>query len=186
MKKPTRHSSRIAYENRWFAVRCDDITWPDGTPGEYFTVATGGACIVIPVQDGSVCLIEQYRVPTDSISLEFPMGRIDPKENPEAAARRECREEVGLHANTLEYLGSFDALNGIFNSPFHVFVATDLEPRDRELEPAEKESKTFWMRFEEWEDAIASGRVRDGDSLGAWAMYSAKQRMNNIRPAGNI
>ncbi|TFD98152.1 RNA deprotection pyrophosphohydrolase [Jeotgalibacillus sp. R-1-5s-1] len=39
--------------------------------------------------------------------LEFPGGKVEPGENPEQAARREIREELGAEAGDLHYIGQY-------------------------------------------------------------------------------
>lgn len=56
-----------------------------------------GAVMAIPrlVPSGDYLLIEQFRVPTGTMSIEFPAGLVDVGETPEAAVLRELREETG-------------------------------------------------------------------------------------------
>jgi ADP-ribose pyrophosphatase len=52
--------------------------------------------ILIPMPDpGHVVLVRQYRYCIDSWIWELPAGNVDPGEDVEAAARRECHEETG-------------------------------------------------------------------------------------------
>ncbi|WP_246150373.1 NUDIX hydrolase [Streptomyces qinzhouensis] len=58
------------------------------------TVAVAVAVIVRPV-DGRIVLVRR-RVPESELVWQFPGGKVEPGEAPEAAAVRETREEIGL------------------------------------------------------------------------------------------
>ncbi len=60
--------------------------------------------LAIPVVDGR--LLVARRPPGSHLegTWEFPGGKVEPGEQPEAAARRELEEETGLVANALEPL----------------------------------------------------------------------------------
>jgi ADP-ribose pyrophosphatase len=64
-----------------------------------------------PVAD-SVVLIEQFRLPAlaaglDPVLVELPAGLCDDGETPEATARRETAEEMGLAVGALRRIGGF-------------------------------------------------------------------------------
>jgi ADP-ribose pyrophosphatase len=64
-----------------------------------------------PVAD-VVVLIEQFRLPAlaaglDPVMVELPAGLCDDGEAPEATARRETVEEMGLEIGTLQRIGGF-------------------------------------------------------------------------------
>ena len=62
-------------------------------------------------------LVEQYRYGIDRVTLELPAGAIDPGEAPEAAARRELREETGYEADAWVRLGALAVEPGDSISP---------------------------------------------------------------------
>jgi ADP-ribose pyrophosphatase len=64
-----------------------------------------------PVAD-AVVLIEQFRLPAlaaglDPVLVELPAGLCDDGETPEATARRETQEEMGLAVGALRHIGGF-------------------------------------------------------------------------------
>lgn len=67
-----------------------------------------GAVVIIAITpDDCVLMVEQYRVPIQSRSLEFPAGLVGDldetaDENWEESARRELVEETGWEATTME------------------------------------------------------------------------------------
>ena len=83
------------------------------------------ACVVPVTASGEVVMVEQWRHAIGRRSLEFPAGAVDPGETPEAAARRELREEVGAEADTLEPLARLAAEPARHTNWAHVFLARD-------------------------------------------------------------
>lgn len=74
----------------------------------------GRAAAVLPYDPraDAVVLIEQFRLPAlmarlDPVLVELPAGLCDDGEAPEATARRETREEMGLEVGALRRIGSF-------------------------------------------------------------------------------
>ncbi len=74
----------------------------------------GRAAAVVPYDPAAdaVVLIEQFRLPAlvaglDPVLVELPAGLCDEGETPEATARREMMEEMGLAVGTLRRIGGF-------------------------------------------------------------------------------
>ncbi|HEX3807070.1 MAG TPA: NUDIX hydrolase, partial [Gaiellaceae bacterium] len=61
-------------------------------------VVHGPAVAIVPVDvDGFVTLVRQQRVPVGGPMLELPAGGVEEGESPLETAKRELREETGLH-----------------------------------------------------------------------------------------
>ncbi|MGB8213173.1 MAG: NUDIX hydrolase [Anaerolineales bacterium] len=119
--------SEIVYPGRAFTVRRDTLRLPDGHQSEFDIVEHPGSVIIIPVDDqGNLVFVRQYRHAAGLDLLELPAGTLDEDETPEACARREVREETGLAAGQLEYLGGFYLAPGYSTEFMHVYMATDL------------------------------------------------------------
>jgi ADP-ribose pyrophosphatase len=81
------------------------------------------------VQDRHVILVEQYRVPLHSMSLELPAGLVGDEQEGEdvgAAAIRELEEETGYCAEHMVDLGRFHASPGMSSEGFHLLRAEGL------------------------------------------------------------
>ena len=65
-------------------------------------------------------------------------GGIDAGESPEAAARRELREELGITARELVDLGVCDPFTSVVVSPTRLFLARGLEFGETEREGTEQ------------------------------------------------
>jgi ADP-ribose pyrophosphatase len=58
--------------------------------------------VLLPVPEpGHVVLIRQYRYAVNKYLWELPAGSVDAGEEPEAAAKRECHEEIGQLPETV-------------------------------------------------------------------------------------
>lgn len=100
-------ASREVYQNPWLRLREDQVLRPDGQEGIYGVFELRPATGVVALDEaGRVVLVGQYRYPTERYSWEIVEGGADPGESPEAAIRRELREEAGLEAERWEPLGA--------------------------------------------------------------------------------
>lgn len=97
---------------------------------EYVSRAGGiGAAVILAVHEGELILVEQYRVPVASMSLELPAGLIgdgEEDDTAETAAIRELEEETGYRAARMVDLGRFHASPGMSSEGFTLFRAEEL------------------------------------------------------------
>jgi ADP-ribose pyrophosphatase len=90
-------------------------------------VETGSAVAIVPVRDGHVTLVRQERAAAGGKMLELPAGRVEHGESPLDCARRELREETGLHGGEWAEVAAFFTSPGFTNEKIHLFIATGLE-----------------------------------------------------------
>ena len=81
--------------------------------------------LVVPVRDGRVLVARRAEDAHQGGTWEFPGGKVEPGEEPLAAARRELHEECGLTADGLEPLAVFFHEYPDRALRFHVFIARD-------------------------------------------------------------
>lgn len=157
---------RPVYENPWIAVREDRVIRPDGTPGIYGVVHFKNRAVgVLPVDEhGRIWLVGQYRYPLDLYSWEIPEGGCPEGEDPEATARRELREETGLVARRLEFLGTAHLSNSVSDEIAYLYRATELAQGASEPEASER----LQVRRVTWDEAWAmlqAGQITDSMSV---------------------
>ncbi len=98
----------IVYRSRVFSVEETRRRFPNGQEHDIVVVRHSPSVVLIPIEtDGRLILIRQYRASVDRELWEFPAGRVDEGESPEAAARRECEEEIGRVPADVERVGAF-------------------------------------------------------------------------------
>lgn len=169
-------SSREVYRNLWLSVREDQILRSNGKPGIYGVVDKEDCAIIIPIDadpaGDHVWLVEQFRYTIQQRCLELPqggweMGNVDPEE----LARGELKEELGLHAAQMTYLGMLWIAYGFANQKQHVFLATGLTHTDKEPDPEEHDLAMRSVSIAEFEQMMLDGVIRDCCTLAAWGLY---------------
>lgn len=140
---------------------------PDGSVIHREVARHPGAVGVVPVVDGEVVLVRQYRAPLDQHLLEIPAGKMDiPGEDPAVTAVRELQEEAGLAPGELIRLGSFWNTPGFCDEYSHLFLATGCTEVADDRQGVEEEAMTIErLALGEIHDAIAAGTVTDGKTI---------------------
>jgi ADP-ribose pyrophosphatase len=165
-------SSREVYRNRWMRVREDAIVRGDGREGIYGVVEKPAFALVIPHDRGWFYVVEQFRYAVGARTLEFPQGswEADPTVSPEQLAAAELREETGLRAESLRYLGPVLTAPGYSNQVMHVFVAEQLSAGAQELSPEERGLRCQRIEVTRFQALVRSGEIRDASTLAAYAL----------------
>ncbi len=162
-------SSRIVYQNRWMTVREDAIRRPDGSDGIYGVVEKPDAAMIIPVENGRVHMVQQFKYPVGARFWEFPQGTWEQAENYtiEELACGELREETGLVAAELEFLARIYIAYGFLTQPLHVFVATGLTQLEAQPEHEEQDLIRGSFTWDEFHKMVQAGQVADSHTLAA-------------------
>jgi ADP-ribose pyrophosphatase len=165
-------ATREVYRNRWMRVREDAIERSNGAHGIYGVVEKHPCAVVIPLENDTLYLVQQYRYTIGEMCLEFPQGGWeDPDARPEELARGELREETGLQAGEMQYLGPIWVAYGFCNQQQHAFLATNLTPGNPDFDPEEHDLTLHKISVGEFEQMLRNGRIRDCCTLAAWALY---------------
>jgi ADP-ribose pyrophosphatase len=106
--------------------------------GKDLVVHAPGVGIVAVDRDGNVVLVRQPRVGAGGPLLEVPAGMVDPGESPLECARRELREETGLHGGEWAEAAAFYTSPGYCDEKRYLFIATDPEEGDASPESTEE------------------------------------------------
>ena len=122
--------SETVYDGRFV-----DVVLRDGKE----VVVHGPAVAIVAVdRDGELTLVRQERAGAGAKLLELPAGNVDGGEDPLCAARRELREETGLHGGEWFEAASVYTTPGFCDERIHLFVARGLERGDATPEGSEE------------------------------------------------
>ena len=102
------------------------------------------AAVLIAITDraepGVILTVRREHMRTHAGQIAFPGGRIDPNEEPHAAAAREAQEELGLEPRWVEVIGSLEpyrTVTGYVVTPVIAVVPPDLPLAPHEHEVAD-------------------------------------------------
>ncbi len=123
-----------------------------------------GGVGIVPVVDGNVILIRQFRISIERELIELPAGRLEPGEDPMACAGRELEEEIGYRAGKLIPIASYFASVGNSNERMQLFLALDLEKTERRLESDERIREVV-MPLEIVKDKLAKQEFEDSKTI---------------------
>ncbi|HLF55232.1 MAG TPA: NUDIX hydrolase [Thermoanaerobaculia bacterium] len=156
------------YDGRVVKLRVEEIELPNGRRSRLELVRHGGAAAIVPVDaEGRVLLVRQYRHATGGEwLLEVPAGKLEPGEEPIAAAARECEEETGFRPGRLDPLGFIWTTPGFTDERIHLFLARELAPGRQDLQDDESLTLEHLPLAEALGRAIAGG-IDDGKSIAA-------------------
>ena len=167
-------TTRTVYRSNWLHLREDTYAQPDGVIATYGVIDKQDFAIVIAESDGKFHLVEQFRYAIGKRSWEFPMGTWPAGRSgtPEELARQELVEETGLTAGTWRQLGHrmFEA-GGFCSQGFSVFHATDLTHGSHDREDTEADMVQALVSEPEFRTMIRDGRIVDGPTVAAYAMF---------------
>jgi 8-oxo-dGTP pyrophosphatase MutT (NUDIX family) len=118
------------FRSGFLSIRRDRCRLPDGrlSPDMYFMELRDFAMTVAVTAGGEVLLSREYKHGAGEVAHTVPAGFIEPGEAPEAAARRELREETGYQAERFEPLGAFLVFPSLSGARGHFFLARDARP----------------------------------------------------------
>ncbi|MGH8996055.1 MAG: NUDIX domain-containing protein [Acidimicrobiales bacterium] len=146
---------------------------PDGDEFEReYTKHPGAVGVIALHDDGTVTLVRQFRGPMGRGVLEMPAGTCDVEgEEPEATARRELAEEVGLAAAHWECLAPWPVSPGVTDQVTRAYLATGLTevPIDR-VGPEERAMVVERVALHDVVTMAANGELIDAPTIAAVAL----------------
>jgi len=155
----------IVFKSRVFSVEVGKKRFPNGREHEVAIVRHPQSVVLIPLEDdGRVVVIKQYRAPIDRETWEFPAGSLDPDESAEAAARRECEEEIGRVPQRVERLATLFPTPGYCDEQMIFFRLSDLRqpPADSPHKPDEDEDiEARSVTVDQARTMVARGEIID-------------------------
>ncbi|MGF9759481.1 NUDIX hydrolase [Microvirga sp. 0TCS3.31] len=168
-------SSRRFYESRYVDVDQDEVRHRSGKVHAYTALRFRiyGIAVLPIFDDGSTCLIGQYRYVSHRYTWELPRGSGPKTTEPLETAKRELQEETGARAGQWLEVVRLMVSPGITDELAPCFVAWDLEHGTAHPDPQEDLS----VRRVSFQDAVAeclNGTICDAPSVATIVAVQAR------------
>ena len=159
--------SRIGIVNEdqyWIWLR-DAVYFPQGVPGTYDRLLWkselkskfAGVAVLPILPSGQIILILNYRHATRSWELELPRGGRESHETLEEAAFRELKEETGLVASSVVFLGEIATDTGVHSSVTPVFMGKVVAQEESNSEYSEAIAGVISFTKDELKEGLVRG-----------------------------
>ncbi len=147
-----------------------------------------GICVIVPFASANqILLLRQFRYAVNEELWELPAGTLAGRaennrmiviENPADCAARELIEETGYAAGKIEKIAEAYAIPGSGDELMHFFFAYDLTKGEQALDIGEIIGEVRVFRFDELNDMIVRGEIRDAKTLvGLFHAFRQKARL---------
>jgi ADP-ribose pyrophosphatase len=165
-------SSDRVFDGRVFDVYRDRVRMRNEREVTVDVVRHTRSVVLLPIPEpGSIILVRQYRHAIRRWLWELPAGSVDKGEEPDAAARRECHEEIGQVPETIVRLGSLFPTPGYCDEEMIFFRLSSLTAPDSPAELDEDEDlepRTFALA--EAREMIRRGEIVDMKTVAGLGM----------------
>src|ERR1700722_5142904 len=178
-------SSKLAYKGRVFSVVSDTVEEPGGFIHTRDVIRHNGSVVILAVdesknpRDPDIIFERQYRHAAGRFLLELPAGRVEPKEAPLAAAKREMIEETGFRAKRWSLLTKYFASPGFLGEWMQIYLARDI--REGAAQPEDDEQiEIVRLPLSKAMALVAANKIHDGKTLIGLSLYAAAQKAGRL------
>ena len=172
MPDPERLTHQRVYDGTVFAVDRDRVRLPNGREVTVDVVRHSKSVVLIPIPEpGHVILIKQYRYPLHRWLWELPAGSVDEGEQPEAAARRECHEEIGQVPDTVVRLASLHPTPGYCDEEMLFFRLSGLSnPMEGAVQDEDEDIEPRVFAIADAREMVRRGEITDMKTVAGLGM----------------
>ena len=161
------------HEGSIINLRVDTLKMGDKEVTREVVEHNGGVVILCQPQHDQVVLIKQYRYSVDQDLLEFPAGRIEAGEDPLLAAKRELTEETGCVAGNWLALARLFTAPGFCNEILHLYLATEVELSEKDLDDDEETDVIVASLEEAWK-LVMQEEIQDAKTVAGLGLLIAR------------
>ncbi|WP_250673208.1 NUDIX hydrolase [Paraclostridium ghonii] len=137
IEEQTVSSDRI-YTGKVISLKVDTVEVPKKGYQKREIIEHPGAVGIVAITDeNKVLLVRQYRKAVEKVLWEIPAGKLEQGESPKDCASRELKEETGYSANNIKLIHKFYTSAGFSNQKIYIYLATDLEKGECNLDEDE-------------------------------------------------
>ncbi len=166
-------ASKQIFKGKVISLQIDTVRLPNGKTSEREIVKHPGAVAVLAINDNKMIVVEQYRKPLEKSQIEIPAGKLEPGEDPAAAAGRELEEETGFKPVRLQHVCSFYTSPGFADELIHLYFTEEITQGDVCLDEDEF-VRGSEISLEVAKQYISEGRISDAKTITAvyaWQLY---------------
>lgn len=171
-------SSEVIYDGKILRLRRDVVELPNGRQSIREVAEHPGGVAIVALDDcDNVLTVRQYRYVFSRVFEEIPAGKLEPGEDPYAAALRELKEETGAIPRRFTPLGSLVVSPGCYGEVLHLYLAEGLE--SGEQSPDEDEFLDLVRTpFDEMLRRVLSGALNDAKTVaGILRVYAMRNQI---------
>ena len=164
LKEETLSSSKI-FQGRIINLHKDEVKLPDGRITTREIVEHPGAVVILALTDKKeIVMIRQFRKPAEEVLWELPAGTLEVGESLVDCAKRELEEETGYHPRKIKEIITFFSTPGFCNEKLTLFLANDLEKRDKN-EDADEFIKVKLVKQSEALKLVKENTIKDAKTI---------------------
>jgi ADP-ribose pyrophosphatase len=172
MSEPECLSHERVYDGSVFDVDRDRVRMPNGREVTVDIVRHPKSVVLLPMPEpGHVILIKQYRYAVNRWMWELAAGSVDEGEQPEAAARRECHEEIGKIPDTIVRLAALHPTPGYCDEEMLFFRLSGLStPPEAAVADEDEDIEPKVFSLADAREMVRRGEITDMKTVAGLAM----------------
>ena len=157
------------YNGRIIEVNLQTVKLPNGKLAKREIVRHHGGVAILAFKDkNTIFMVEQFRKPIETSTLEIPAGKIEKGEDPKKCGIRELEEETGYKSNKFEFMGKVVSSPGFCDEYIYIYKAQDLYKGRSGIGDEDEFINVHEINIEKARQMIKSGKIIDAKTIFAF------------------